>query len=338
MIEIIKMEFGSKVYGTSVPTSDTDYKGIFIPEPRSLILQNASKNINKNTKLDSNVKNTKDDVDEEWFSYSEFLKLLLQGQTMALDMLFTPPEYWVHNCVTKERLFTKIQNQRYRFLHSGTSAFAGYCQNQASKYSLKGSNLAAYRLAYEFFSKQDKYIRVEDIEEQINEELIKVALEETKYHDKGEPIIRWIEHPERDDKMGRYLQIGHKTKHGLRIKCGLAADIWKNCFDKYGERAKMAETNDGVDWKALMHAVRIAHEAEELLLTHYITFPRPEAHLLLKIRKGELPYKEVADLITQGLDNLNLAKEKTTLPPKPDYKFAEELIVEVYGNAISKIL
>jgi len=338
MVELIKMQFGSHVYGTNVPESDTDYKGIFIPEPRSLILQNATKHINKNTKSNSHTRNTKDDIDEEWFSYSQFLKLLLQGQTGMLDMLFTPEKHYVSTSFKELNSWNEIRLNRSSFLHSGTSAFAGYCQGQASKYSLKGSNLAAYRLAYEFFSKQNPYIRVEDIEEQINTELIKVAIAETKYHDKGEPIIKWVEHKERDDKIGKYLQIGPKTKHGLRVRCDLAADIWKRCFDKYGERAKMAETNEGVDWKALMHAVRIAAEAKELLLTHQITFPRPEAPLLLKIRTGKLPYAEVADLITQGLDDLNTAKEKTTLPPNPDYKLAEKLVLEVYGNAISKIL
>jgi len=119
MKTIIKMEFGSKVYGTSVPESDTDFKGIFIPDAKSLILQKAKRNINQSTGNDKS-KNTKDDVDIELFSFAEYIKLLLQGQTGALDMLFTPKEFWLNQ---SENLgpWYDLQFNYDKFLHSGTS-------------------------------------------------------------------------------------------------------------------------------------------------------------------------------------------------------------------------
>jgi len=328
MSEFLNMQFGSHVYGTNVPTSDQDFKGIFLPEVRDMILQRAAKNVNHSTG-DDKSKNTKDDVDVELFSYAQFLKLLLQGQTGALDMLFTPEKFYLFGFDNHH--WRDIVDNKEKFLHSGTSAFAGYCQGQAAKYSLKGSNLAAFRLAKDFFEKQPPNVKVEHRMSEIESELIQVAKEETKYHDKGSPIIKWVDHPEKDGKTQKYLQIGPKTKHGINVRCRLAADIWKYQFDRYGERAKAAESNEGIDWKALMHAVRIAAEAKELLLTGNITFPRPEKDVLLKIRKGEYAYKKVAEMITVGLDELNEAKLITTLPEKPDHKFAEELVYQTYG-------
>ena len=74
-----------------------------------------------------------------------------------------------------------------------------------------------------------------------------------------------------------------------------AHKIYKHLFHEYGQGALLAEPNEGVGSKAMMHATRICREAEELLLTHTITDPRPEAGLLLRMRKGELPYRQVAD-------------------------------------------
>jgi hypothetical protein len=39
----------------------------------------------------------------------------------------------------------------------------------------------------------------------------------------------------------------------------------------------MAETQEGVDWKALSHAVRVGTQALELLKTGHVTFPLPNA-------------------------------------------------------------
>lgn len=49
--------------------------------------------------------------------------------------------------------------------------------------------------------------------------------------------------------------------------------MFKRIFDEYGQRALLAEKNEGVDWKAMMHATRVCHEAKELLLDHRITYP-----------------------------------------------------------------
>jgi len=58
--------------------------------------------------------------------------------------------------------------------------------------------------------------------------------------------------------------------------------------------------------------------------------------LLLQIKKGELPYKQVAELIEQGLVELEEYQKISPLPQKPDYKFAEELIYQILrGNKAS---
>lgn len=327
---IIRMQFGSHVYGTNVPTSDLDYKGIFIPNGRDIVMGRAAKNINLNTNK-TNEKNSSEDIDEEHFSLSQYLKHLSDGQTVALDMLFTPDKF-IMEC-NNEKLWAEIKDNRHKLIHRGMSAFVGYCQAQAAKYSLKGSHLAAYRAAKDFFGAQDPNVKLIHREAEMIEGLINPAVMEAKYHEKGKPLIKFVEQ-ETNLGIEKYIQVGPKCKVPLSAKCGLAHQIYKAQFDKYGERAKMAETNQGIDWKALMHAVRVCYEAQELLKTHSITFPRPEADLLLKIRKGELSYKEVEQLIVQGIDDLDRIKEGSTLPEKSDHKLIEDIVYREYVREV----
>jgi len=84
----------------------------------------------------------------------------------------------------------------------------------------------------------------------------------------------------------------------------------------------------------MLHAVRVIKQAEELLLTGHVTFPRPEKDLLLKIRKAELPYLQIAEILEEGMDNVNKAALITKLPEKPNKELVYELIHSVYLDQI----
>ena len=334
MTTLVKMQFGSHVYGTNTPTSDHDYKSIIIPSSRDILLQTTPKVTKQGTKIGTG-KNTKDDIDHEIFALHYWFKLLTEGQTLCYDMLFTPDKYFVDPSGTEYPIWNVIQRNRDKLVNSQISAFAGYCQSQAAKYSLKGSNLAAYRNAVEFFKSKPSRMKLEHMRDQIVDGLTNQAVLDAQYNAKTEPLIKFvqIEHKVRG-VMEEYLQVGPKTKVPMTAHAGLAVEIFQQQFDKYGERAKQAETNDGVDWKALMHAVRVCQEAKELLLSGHITFPRPEADLLLAIRKGQKHYKEVAEIIVNGLDELKAAQQITRLPEKPDQKWIDDFICQIYEMQI----
>jgi hypothetical protein len=108
--------------------------------------------------------------------------------------------------------------------------------------------------------------------------------------------------------------------------------MFKRVFDEYGARALQAETNDGVDWKALSHAVRIGQEALELFETGKIVFPRPNACYLLDIKQGKVEYKMVSVEIEQLLDQVEAASIKANLPDEVDRKKVDELVLNMYQN------
>lgn len=318
MKTIFVTEFGSTVYGTRVPTSDTDYKAIFIPDAKDILLQRAPKTIVEGTKVDKNSKNSAEDIDTEKFAMHQYLDLLMQGQTVALDMLFTPKQFWKSH----SREWERILMFKDCFLHKGTTSFIGYAKTQAAKYGIKGTRVAAMRHILDILKACPKHhVKLKELEFLVNGEL-----------PQNEHIkIVMCKGPNGQDEP--HLEVCNR-KIAFHATVKYAIDIFQRIFDEYGARALAAEQNNGVDWKALMHAVRVCNQAKELLQYGTITFPRPDAALLLQIRKSELPYKQVAGLIENGLEELETIKEKSTLNDKPKREVAEMLVVDAYSEAI----
>jgi hypothetical protein len=313
---IFRCKFGSHLYGTNTENSDLDYKSVFIPEPRDLILQKAPKTISTSTKAGSVNKNTADDVDDESFSVQQYIKLLLEGQTGALDMLFCPDDLIIHKTLE----WDLIKLSKDKFLHSGTSAFVGYTKQQAAKYGVKGFRVSALRDILSYLKGFNDHACLDDVLRQYSipeNENIKIV--------------------KTQGKSGTELHLevcNRKVPFGATVK--YAKEVYQRIFDMYGERALKAEKNEGVDWKALSHAVRVANESIELLETGKITFPRPDKDLLLAIKKGQIPYKEVEKIIEEGLLKVEQAQKISKLPKEPDRKFSEELIFSLYKSEIEK--
>lgn len=320
MFEIIKMKFGSHVYGTATEHSDTDYKAVFIPPAQDLIYGNPLEAIVTNTKQDQTLKNGAADVDSEYYSLKKYMKLLLEGQTVAIDMFFTPEEFYQGNVTG---IWMDIQRMKPDWLHKSITPFVGYCMRQAAKYGVKGSRVAAARKAMDFFGEKETHLKLSSFWDEIvdhfsHTEHCSIIMSTLR----GNPMaeVRML------DVCDRKVQ-----EH---IKAVDAYKIYQKVFKEYGARALQAETNEGVDWKAMSHAVRIADQAIELLKTENIIFPRHNADYLLKIKKGQLQYKDVADHLEQLLLDLQQAQQDSMLPEMPNHAWAHMLVTANYANYI----
>lgn len=316
---ILLAEFGSVVYGTSMPSSDKDYKGVFLPTADEILLQRVPKSIVENTKKNSSDKNTADDVDKELFSISKYIDLLMENQTPALDLFFTPKEHFVSG---PAYWWLILHANKDKFLNKNVSSFVSYTKAQAAKYGVKGFRVNALEITLAWlngFHDHQKLFEcdVEKFVKEANSEHIKITMCRGP---NGVPAP--------------HLEVCNR-KVGMHVLVKYARDdVFKKIYDNYGHRAKLAQKNEGLDLKALYHAVRVAREAEELLLTGNITFPRPEVDLLMKIRRGELTYEEIEPIIEEGLDRVEAAKQKSSLPEKPNREFAEELVKEIHEKII----
>lgn len=325
MRTIVEMRFGSTLYGTSTPASDLDLKLVHLPAARDILLQRAKPVISSQTKLNPGGKNTAEDVDRESYSLQKFLALVAEGQTVALDMLFAPA--WALTGPA-DPVWDVIQANRSRLLTRRYSSFVGYCRTQANKYGIRGSRVAAARKALTFLTQaladHGGQAKLGAVGGEVS-----LIVAETEHSavlnipsQSGTDVLHW-------EVCGRKMPFTASIKS--------AQEIMQRVVDEYGHRALAAERNEGVDWKALSHAVRIARQAIELLKTGEVQFPRPDAKDLLAIKLGERPYQGVADEIETLLVGVEAAAAASGLPDTPDVDWMEDLVTDAYRREVGRL-
>ena len=326
---IAVMKAGSIVFGTNLPTSDVDYKAIYVPKSQDLLLLDVKNKINLTTKVNQYEKNTKDDVDVEIFSVQGYLNQLLAGETTAVEMLFTPKEMYL-DYVSNE-IWELIQINRDYFLHSGLTAFSGFCLSQANKYSNDSKRVAMMKKTLDFFQALDGNNSVRDYEVQVKELLAGLVDENPD----NKELIGITTVPQKNTgKNSEYLEVcGRKYDFNAKVKM-ICTQI-EGVYQGYLKRPELAKSNE-INWKDLMHAVRVTGEATELLATNKITFPRPNAEVLLKIRRGEFSYDEVSEMIQKGLAEMEEAAKISELRKSPSSEAANVIITMAHRQKIVK--
>lgn len=324
---IFKTLFGSHLYGLNTPKSDKDYKAIGIPDAEDILLQRAFKSKHENTKPSGQLKNTAEDTDTEIYSLHQFIKLCDEGQTVALDMLFSTRDKWV----TTSAEWEFIIDHRARLIHKDATSFVGYCQTQAAKYGIKGSRINAVKKV------------ISTIEDLSNPDL----RESSKLSGFFNGLVEILEHEEHisfiemespgllgKTKKIRGIEVsGKKLQESITVQYAL--DVLNTINNNYGERARLAAANEGIDWKAVSHALRVCFEAQELLRCSTVTFPLEQREFLLEVKAGRIPYVQVAERLERELAIVKELEAKSLLPDSIDKDFWERFIIDTYREEIN---
>jgi predicted nucleotidyltransferase len=91
----------------------------------------------------------------------------------------------------------------------------------------------------------------------------------------------------------------------------------------------------GFDTKYAMHVLRLAVQGRELMATGRLTLPvpEPERSLILAVRRGELPFAEVVELVEQAERDLLAACDASPLPEGPDTAAVEAWMMDAYERS-----
>lgn len=321
---IVEMRVGSHLYGTATTDSDLDLKGVYLPDVRDILLQRVKATVSSSRAKVPGEKNTAADVDREVYSLQRYLQLLADGQTVALDMLFAPDAVMT---VEPSSLWREIQATGDRLISRRATAFVQYCRQQANKYGIKGSRVAGARKVLALLADAQARLGRAAKLEVIATDLIDLAT--TTEH------VRLVDLPGSGDRSLRHLEVCDR-KISFMATLRTAGDIAQRLVDEYGQRSLQAERNEGVDWKALSHAVRVGREALELFRTRRITFPLPYANHIQEIKRGVIPYMTVATEIEQLLEDVEAAAEASSLPEMPDLTVVEDLVTRAYARKVTE--
>jgi hypothetical protein len=312
---IMRTVFGSNLYGTNTPTSDFDYKSVFIPSARDIILQRAKGVVSNSTKTDNTIKNSLEDVDDELFSLYKLMQMLNAGDMIATELLFVPQE----KLLVTSPLWNSLVTNRHLLISKEIKGFKGYVSKQVSKYGVKGSRVAAVRLVLESFDACATQTKIGDYSDYW-ENLSKTS-----------EFINVVDVPQPSGKSMLHLEVcGRKLPYTVSVKEGI--NVIQKLFDNYGARALQAENNEGVDWKSVHHAIRVSEQAIELLTTENITFPRPNAEDLLKIRKGSYTFKIIQERLEENMIIIDNLSTSSKLIEKIDINFVEDILFNAYLN------
>jgi len=309
--------YGSHLYGTSRPESDIDFKGIFLPSKRSCLLNNPPRVFSFKTG-DSSSKNTSEDIDIQFWSLQYWLELVRKGDTNAVDLLysFTNPQMIVYDSPILGRIF---RNHQRLFTAKECKAYIGYAIGQAKKYGVKGSRMGVIKRVLEFFN----HHHLDDFETFPDLRLRDIV---TSLIDKcGDSSYCFVKDLKGSNNDIKPYLILCNSQHDLSITLKEFYTRVQKTYETYGERARMAEENEGIDWKALSHAVRAIRQMKELLETGQIQYPLKDAEELKRIKEGKYTWNEVEKKILDGVDEVDELMGKS-----PDFHLYNNEFVEAF--------
>jgi hypothetical protein len=320
---LIRILFGSHLYGTSTESSDLDYKGVFLPAGRDILLQQVPKVINNNTKsVFSSEKNTPEDVDDEAYALQKYIGMIVAGDMEALSMFFAPTE----SIVEMNRDWYLVKEYKDALLNSKCKGFVSYVQQQAAKYGIRGSRMAAVEDLVALlapFAHAEPKMRLEELADALS--AYADRQEHARIIDLEQPGKRTIPH----------LEVVER-KFGYTTQVKEVYDVVNRIYENYGHRARAAKDNDGIDWKAISHAVRVSEQAVEFLSTGFITFPRPNADFLLQIKRGEIPFDTTAPILEQALVDVHAAAAASPLPEESNQAAIDDLVLTLHHAQLTE--
>ena len=256
---------GSELFGTKRESSDRDIKGIYLPSIYD-IKKRGLEVINLSTNKEGS--NNCEDIDIEVYSLDKFLVMIKNGDSNAIDMLFSM--FSISVLLETKESFVLRDNYK-ELISADLKKVLSYTLKQTEKYGKKGKKLSEITLA----------------EKEIEKNGIKTAIKRFK-----KESFEYIN--VREEETGIYLEIAGK-KFRENIKTNYVLERLNEFRSKYGERSKSSET--GIDYKSLSHAYRIVIEIEELIETGFIEFPLKKSEQIKKVKEGNLEefknYKEM---------------------------------------------
>lgn len=308
---LVEVIYGSRLFGTAIATSDIDKKRVYLSDMQDLVMGRTDA---RNTVTGEGANK----VETEEHHITAFARMVMQGQTLALSLLFAPDNMVTHRTPQWDELL----RGRSKLVSRNLLPFVGYARSQSIKYSLKGERLRTLGDFVEAVTKMEPAgpdgrlhpLQFESLQTAFGQrEGVRLWTEKTA----GGPI--------------RHIEVGGRS-FGETTPLKLWVGPLTTMLNRYGKRAQQAKEDNGSDLKAMYHAVRLAGEMNELLRTGHLTYPRPEAPLLLDIRNGKLTNGEVSDLIEQAIAEGERLMEVSSLPARVDGSFLYDWVIRTQAD------
>ena len=331
---------GSRAYGTDLPHSDTDLKGVFVLPEAAFFGLNYIPQIANETN------------DEVFYELRRFVELLLKNNPTVLELLGTPTD-----CIRYQHpLFTEFKAADF-LSKLCRQSFAEYAVAQIRKarglnkkinhpepparkavldfcYVAVGAGaqpVATWLARQAIDSQQCGLVNVPHLADLYALFVDRQPARPLGYrglvrHPETSQDVQLSAVPEGEEPVA-YLSF---NRTGYAVYCRAFREYWEWVSTRNKERYENTiRHGKNYDAKNMLHVFRLLQMAEEIALTGEIRVRRDNREFLLQIRRGEYDYAELIAEADKLVTRVEAAFASSALPPAPDATAAEATLRRV---------
>lgn len=353
---IFKAVVGSQAYGTALPTSDVDIKGVFLESTDHLLGFGYKKQIEVGK-------------DETYYELRRFFQLLQAANPTVLELLYSPED-----CIQyKHPVYDILLENRDKFLTiQCANSFGGYAIAQIKKARgldkkmnweksrVERKTVLDFCYIYEngLTKPINHYLRENDM----RQELCGLA---KLNHIRDCYVLHYDYQMQygQDSQIQRVVEpLGYKgiigdnsnevrlssipkhstpqvlmyfNKDGYSIHCKDYREYQEWLSNRNTQRYVDSQSHgQQIDGKNLMHCVRLLDTAMEIATDKTIHIRRPNAQELLKIRRGEVKLEELLDRCEEDIKKLDNLFAASGLPKEVDKELVQNILLEIRKNYV----
>jgi len=331
---------GSRAYGTDLPHSDTDLKGVFVLPEREFFGLDYVPQI-------ANATN-----DEVYYELRRFVELLLKNNPTALEILASPAD-----CVRYQHpLFARLRPEQF-LSKLCRQTFAEYAVAQIRK--AKGLNkkinnpepparksvldfcyvtigagaqpVAKWLGRHDYLASQCGLANVPHLTD-----LYALFVDQSGTGALGyRGLVRDSETSQdvqlsavpKGEEPVAYLSF---NRNGYSTYCRVYREYWDWVAKRNTERYQnTVQHGKNYDAKNMLHVFRLLHTALEIATTGHLQVRRPDRDFLLQIRRGEFEYDELVNKAEILVTQVEAAFAVSSLPEEPNRAAVEEVLIQI---------
>ncbi len=329
---------GSRAYGLHTPQSDTDLKGVFLLPKAYFYGLSYIEQLNNETH------------DEVYFELKRFVELLVKNNPNILELLNTPED-----CIRYKHPIMDLLKPELFLSKLCKQSFAGYAQSQIKKaqglnkkivnpvdkekktvldfcyviHEQGSMTLNTWLTKSNFVQEDCGLVNINHMRDmyalfhnsQMNAGYLKGICSGVDANDVSLSAV---------EKGIKPLGVMSFNKDGYSKYCKDYKEYW-DWVEKRNELRyeNTIEHGKNYDTKNMMHTFRLLNMAEEIATEGKVKVRRHDREFLLNIRKGYYSYDELVAQANEKISLIDELYEKSNLPEQPDFKKAEQLLMEM---------
>ena len=302
---------GSYAYGTNVPTSDIDIRGIALNTRKEILTMKYREKPYENRNPDTVI-----------YTLKQITSLLANANPNVLETLGTKEDH----------LF--IINRQGRMLRENVNLFL----SKKVFHSFGGYATAQLRRLQNALAR-DNYPQAKKEEHILNSLLNQMAGFADRYEDFPDGSIKlYIDKSKKEDYEAEIFMDISLKHYPLRDFKNIYSEMSGVIRDYDALNHRNKKKDDADLNKHAMHLIRLLIMGTEILEGKGVnTYRENDREFLLKIRNGDYvrekngvkDYSLIFEMVDEYENKFKYAAENTSLPDKPDYDAIDELVTEI---------